>query len=59
MLGYLSSGLTICGQWISLEESYSIDVQSRIMKLHEKLQGLYKDALIISQYFMKAKIIVG
>lgn len=56
---YLSNGLTAHEQWMPLEKSCLTDVQSRVIDLYEHIQDLSKNSFIVSQYFIKAKTIIG
>lgn len=51
--------MTTTEQWIILEESYTANVQSKLMELREQFQTLSKEILKISQYMLKAKTIIG
>lgn len=42
-----------------MEESYTVDVQSKSIEVREKLQTLSKERLTISQYMFKGKTIAG
>lgn len=53
MFGYLSNGMTAHQQWVA---TYSTNVQSKVMNLHDWLYNMKKGNMHVSKYVLKAKI---
>lgn len=59
MLEDLTIGMNARDQWVTLEESYLSNVQSKDMNLRDQLQSLKKENISVSQYEIKGKTIAG